>query len=475
MRSLGVRLALLYPAVSTGTLVCLFAAGFFLLQRHFIRGFDVINAAEFEQIKFRLGFGGQVLSPEHIEEHLSSMAELGAHVFYIEVRDPGGRVVFSSSNLDGRRLPEGGTGMAAFTATLPGAGELRINRFTIGTREVVVAAPMAMVGQILEGYAQVGLVLVCFILVMSLVTGLLLSQMALRPVRVIQETANRIRSDNLSERIPVPDVHDEIADLARLLNKMFDRLESSFNQVRRFSAEVSHELKTPLALVRLQTEKLLTTEPGLTAGQEEALLVQMEEINRLGQIIEDLLFLSRAEARAVAPAVQRENPREFLKAFAQDARVLAEHGGVRFELMIEGHGKVDFDRKLIRQVLLNLLTNALNVSPPRGLVTLESDFTLDSWRVALEDEGPGVPPEQRQRIFDRFVRLVPDNIGPAKGSGLGLTISRSIVQLHGDAIRAEAGARKAGLRIIFELPMARPKADAPSPSKTRTVAHSQMD
>ena len=146
-------------------------------------------------------------------------------------------------------------------------------------------------------------------------------------MRVIQETANRIRSDNLSERIPVPDVHDEISDLARLLNEMFDRLESSFNQVRRFSAEASHELKTPLSLVRLQAEKLLLDE-GLTSEQQESVQVQMDEITRLEQIIEDLLFLSRAEAHVVKLSIRPTDPAEFLKTFLPDARVLAEHRGV---------------------------------------------------------------------------------------------------------------------------------------------------
>jgi signal transduction histidine kinase len=310
------------------------------------------------------------------------------------------------------------------------------------------------------------------------VIGLVFSEIALRPVRIIQETANRIRSDNLSQRIPVSEVRDEISDLARLLNEMFDRLESSFNQIRRFSAEASHELKTPLSLLRLEAEKLLLNE-SLTPDQHEAVQVQMDEISRLEQIIEDLLFLSRAEAQAVTLAFRHCDSSEFLETFVPDARVLSEHRGVRFAARIERGEPADFDPKWIRQVLLNLLTNALNVSPRGSLVTLESEFTLDGWQVAIEDEGPGVPADQRERIFERFVRLPTAGAEVVEGSGLGLAIVRVILQLHRGTIRAEAGPRKGGLRVIFELPLARSKPVPTLPStraEPRSFAgHSSID
>jgi signal transduction histidine kinase len=242
-----------------------------------------------------------------------------------------------------------------------------------------------------------------------------------------------------------------MSGLARLLNEMFDRLESAFQQIRRFSAEASHELRTPLSLVRLQSEKLLT-DGGLTAEQEEAVQVQLEEISHLNQIIEELLFLSRAEAQAVGTNFRSEDPGAFLKAFAADARMLAEHAGVRFEETIIGSDEVRFDRKWMRQVLLNLVTNALNFSPPGSLLTLESDFTVDSWRLAVEDEGPGVAGEQQKRIFERFVRIDPESSGKS-GTGLGLAICRSIIELHHGVIYAETGKRRGGLRVVCEIPL----------------------
>ncbi len=445
------RLALWYAGVSTATMVCLFVAGYYLLNSHLVHGLDLLNAAEFAQIKSNLGPDFTALTPAMIEQRMRGTAEVASVFFYVEIHEKKKGVLFSSTNLAGHRLPDI-PGKHIFNATADGIGELRVGEFILGPMDVMIGTSYSQVGTVMEGYTETSLILVCLMLVVSVITGLVLSRAAMRPVRLIQETANHIRSDNLSERIPVADVQDEISNLARLLNEMFDRLELSFNQIRRFTAEASHELKTPLSLVRLHAEKLLV-EGGLAPAQEEAVQMQLEEIARLNKIIEELLFLSRAEAQAVRLDFRREDPRAFLHSFEQDARALAEHRGMVFSAAIEGGGTVDFDPKWLRQVLLNLLQNALNISPPGGRITLVSAFTVDAWRVSLEDQGPGVPPAQRERIFERFVRLEADGAHEVKGSGLGLAISRSIIGLHHGVIRAEPGAGGQGLRVSFELPI----------------------
>lgn len=451
MKSIGVRLALLYAGVSTATMVCLFVAGYYMLNGHLVHGLDLLNAAEFEQIKSSLGPDSARLTPAQIEQRMRGTAEVASVFFYVEIHDHTGNVPFASANLHGRRLPDV-PGKKIFNATASGVGELRVEEFVLGPLDVMIGNSLDVVDKVMEGYTETSLILVCLMLVVSVISGLVLSRAAMRPVRLIQETANHIRSDNLSERIPVADVQDEISNLARLLNEMFDRLELSFNQIRRFTAEASHELKTPLSLVRLQAENLLVN-GGLTPAQEEAVQSQLEEITRLNKIIEELLFLSRAEAQALRLDFRRENPRAFLHSFEQDARALAEHRGMVFTAVVDGDGLVDYDPKWLRQVLLNLLQNALNVSPPGGRVTLTASFAVDAWRVSLEDQGPGVPPAQRERIFERFVRLETSEVRETKGSGLGLTISRSIIGLHRGTIRAEAGTNGVGLRVTFELPI----------------------
>jgi signal transduction histidine kinase len=469
MKSIGARLALWYAGVSTVTLIFLCAGGYYLLNDQLIHGLDLLNATELEQIKSGLGPDSARLPPTQIEQRLRSLTAQAPVPFYIQLHGPDGSVLFSSANLGGRRLPDMDVpGYRSATVTLDGVGEIRLGEFSLPTLHVAIGSSLGQVRRVMEGYTETSLVLVCLMLVVSVIMGLALSRAAMRPVRLIQETANRIRSDNLSERIPVADVKDEISNLARLLNEMFDRLELSFNQVRRFTAEASHELKTPLSLVRLQAEKLLV-EGGLNPGQEEAVQMQLEEIARLNKIIEELLFLSRAEARAVRLDFHRDDPRAFLQSFAQDARALAEHRGMTCTATIEGHGLVDFDAKWLRQVLFNLVQNALNVSPPGGQIFLTSDFTVESWRVAVEDQGPGVPAAQRERIFERFVRLE-GGAGEGKGSGLGLTISKSIIGLHQGQIRAEATAKGTGLRLVFELPLAGMPATPPPASPAAAPA-----
>jgi two-component system heavy metal sensor histidine kinase CusS len=152
----------------------------------------------------------------------------------------------------------------------------------------------------------------------------------------------------------------------------------------------------------------------------------------------------------------------FFKGLAQDLRVLVEHRGVRFSEVLGGDQPVEFDAKRIRQVLYNLVSNALKVSSRGGLITLRSEIDRDVWRVSVEDEGPGVPAEQRERIFERFVRLESGGRQDDAGSGLGLAIARSIVGLHRGRIWAEEPVGGHGLRVVFEVPVQRPER-APNP------------
>jgi signal transduction histidine kinase len=309
-------------------------------------------------------------------------------------------------------------------------------------------------------------------LVVSAAIGFGLSRLALRPLRSIQSTANRIRSDNLTERIPVANVKDEISNLARLLNQMFDRLESAFNQIRRFSADASHELKTPLSLMRLHAEKMLM-EGGLSQSQQEAVAAQLEELDRLNEIVEDLLFLSRAEARAITLHPQLQAPTPFLLSFEQDARVLAEHEGVQCTLIHRGEGAVSFDPKWIRQVLLNLVKNSLNVSPSGSHISILSDLSEAGWTVSVEDQGPGVSPDQREHIFERFVRVGNSKHPDERGTGLGLAICRSIVDLHGGRIFASPASRSSGLCVTFVICADDRPLQAPAEAKPFTLPQLQ--
>ncbi len=475
MKSVGVRIAFWYALASLLTLGSFFRIGRHLVEQHIVRSLDTGIAAEFEQLKRRLGSSPGVITPEQLQNLLQPSASVR---FGIEILQPAGRAIYRSRNLservipdqpmegnwlsiwmqrlfryqDNETLPTDRTARRSYNALMGDLGEMRIGEFALDGYIVRIAVTKDQVRSLVTAYQETFYVLLALMVIVSSVIGYVLSNILLRPLRQIQLTAHHIRSDNLSERIPVAAVEDEISDLARLLNQMFDRLESSFNQVRRFTAEASHELKTPLSLMRLQSEKLLM-DGGLNPAQEESIHVVLEEINRLNTIIEELLFLSRAEADAISLDRRPQDPRAFMESFAQDARVLADSRGVRLADVHRGEGRVEFDARWLRQVLLNLLSNALSYTPAGKCVSITSQLGAGVWRVAVDDEGPGVPADQRERIFERFVRLT--HAGQHdKGSGLGLAICRSIITLHQGRIWAETPASGRGLRMIFELPLA---------------------
>lgn len=449
MKSIGTRITLWYAVTLTVTMACLFVAGHYLLEGYLIRQLDNLNETQFKQLRATLGKDYATLTPAVIDERIREATESASSLFYVDMHGPMTNRFFRSRNLHGQSVPDI-AGESAYSVTVDGIGEIRVSEYQLAPFDVIVATPLAPVRDLMSGYRRVFFGLLVTTLVLSILIGFILSELILRPVRVIQSTANRIRSDNLNQRIPVADVKDEISQLANFLNQMFDRLETSFSEIRRFAAEASHELKTPLSLVRLHSERLLVDD-SLAPNQRESVLVQLEEIGRVNQIIDELLFLSRADAGAVLVELQSRLPQAFLSGFAQDAVALAEHGEKHFIWSHHGEGSVSIDDKRIRQVLLNVLSNALSVSPSGGVVSLDSTLVGGLWRLSMVDEGPGLNPEQCERIFERFVRV---DTGPSdqRGSGLGLPISRRIVTMHKGKIWATSRDVGRGLRVVIEIP-----------------------
>ena len=450
MQSIGARLALWYAAAATATLAILFVAGYYLLESYLIHGLDLLNQAEFNEIKAHLGPDYRVLSPAVIDRRIRDTTEYASVLFYIDIHGRDTGTIFFSTNLQGKSIPDI-KGKRKYDIKWEDFGLLRVGEFILPPYDVIIATPATQVDGVMEGYAAVCAGLLAGMLGISVVIGFGLSRLALRPVRLIRETASRIGSDNLNERIPVSQVRDEISELALLLNAMFDRLEASFKHVRRFAADASHELKTPLSLVRLHAEKLLAS-GALPSDSEEAILTVLEEVTRLSATIDELLFLSRAEARSITLELAPHDPAALLTNFSVDAQVLAEHRGLAFSCRHEGSGEAVYEPRWLRRVLLNLLSNAVNASPPGGHIRLQSQLTDEVWRVCLEDEGTGVPASEREHIFERFVRLRSQANSDHEGSGLGLAICRGIIELHHGRIYAEAGICGRGLRVIFEIP-----------------------
>jgi signal transduction histidine kinase len=444
-----------FAVLVTLTVCVVLAAGRWFLSREAINGLDLLNQAEFTEIHDRLGSFQSAPNPTEVDRRIRAHTEVDSALYYFQVRDSTGAVIFRSTNLGASELPSLPNGVSRWTGQLQGVGAVRICDFRDGMLSVQVASPLKPVQWLLKDYERVSLYLLLGVALASVGQGWAFARLTLQPVRAIHATASRIRADNLGERIPMPEGRDELAALVHLLNRMFDRLESSFAQVQRFTADASHELKTPLTFVRLNAEKLRAK----YSNDLEATAVIgdiLEELDHLGQIIESLLFLAKAESGALVLTKTEAQAETFVRDFVEDAVALAEDRGAKFALVRADTGRIRCEQTLVRQLLTNLATNAIRVSPPGGTVTLESCISEGRWRLVVSDQGPGLPLDQLEPVFERFQRYGPTSgkAGNEAGAGLGLAICRSIAALHGGTIHAENRAEAAGFSVIVNLPAA---------------------
>lgn len=452
MKSFTARITLQFAVLVTATTALVLLAGGWLQSREAVKGLDFLNAAEFEEVSQRLGPHPRGLSAGQVRELLINHAEIDAAQYWFQVRNAAGELLFRSRNLGSATLPESGE-VTRRSLDVPGLGRVRATEFATGDLRVQIASPLDPAERLLHDYARTSLLLLAVVALASVGLGWYFARLTLRPVRAIRETASRIGPETLGERIPLPEGRDELTALAGLLNRMFDRLEASFAQVQRFTADASHELKTPLALLRLNAEKLRERVGG-DAEAAERVDEMLEDLDAVRRMIDSLLFLAKAESGSFAPTRAEVAADEFVRSFAEDALAMAEDRGAVFVVERSDAGAVRCEPTLVRQVLLNLVGNALRVTPPGGRIVLRSIVSTDAWSLSVLDEGPGVPEAQLERIFERFVRFDQgdDAAGRPRGHGLGLAVCRSIASLHGGRIFARNRIDRGGLEVTVELP-----------------------
>lgn len=451
MKSMTARLTAGYALAVTGAVVVALITGRWLLEREMIGGLSMLHEAEHREVVQQLDGEPATMPEAELVRRMHEHAVADEHLFFFQVHDATGRILFRSASLGETVLPDLSNTNQHWTMSLPPHGRVHTSEFTEGARHFQIGTRLAPTDILLAEYTRISLGLTGFVAVASLGLGYGISRLALGPIRDIERTARRIGADNLSERIPVAPGRDEIAQLARLLNAMFDRLEASFRQVAQFSADASHELKTPLTLIRLNAERLrtrLAENPAAVSAVEDLL----EEIAQMNRMIESLLFLAKAESGALTLMREPHATDTFLASVAEDAAVLAEDRGGRLEVERSEPGTVRFDQGLMRQVLLNLVSNAVAVMPGGGAVAVRSYFDAGRWRIEVRDEGPGLPSDQLERMFERFVQLPRPAGSPAGGSGLGLAICRGIARRHGGEVTAVNRPDRKGLCVTVELP-----------------------
>jgi signal transduction histidine kinase len=485
MKSLGSRLTYYYALVVMCTVISTMIIGYWLLRDELIHGIDLLNNAEFREIRDRVEAQHAPIVEGDFLRQVAEHAEIDAQLYFFQVRR-NGKVLFRSPNMRTVVLEPNPRGETNWTTATSRLGAVRVGQFPEGEFNVQIATSLRSIEHFSSYYLKAGLLVSGVAAALSIFFGHRLSRLALDPIQRIQRTAEGINADNLSARIPTDSANDEITALARLLNRMFDRLEVSFNRLWRFAGDASHELKTPLSVMRLQSEKLLL-QGNLPPSQQEIIQQQLESINRLSSVIEKLLFLAKSEVRGIRPNLKSQNTADFIQHFCEDAQILCEDQSISLEVTRNESLLGIFDATLLRQVLSNLLSNALRVTPTGGSITIASWRDDGCWKVKMEDTGPGLPAPDLQRIFEPFIRVrqTGDHVSHDDvGTGLGLAICRSVIEIHEGSIRAENRQPGPGLRVSFELPVvAKQKHDTdelvPTPSlrweKAESSTHGESE
>jgi heavy metal sensor kinase len=346
-------------------------------------------------------------------------------------------------------------------ATLRGwDGGIRAVAVTARGREqiytVVIARSLRDQEEELEQARRAFYVAVPLALLVAGAGGYLLARKSLAPVIEMGDRAARIGASNLNERLPVPDARSEMGRLARIFNDLLARLDLSFEQQRRFMADASHELRTPVAIVCGESEVALSQTVRSEEEYRESLSILHDEGRRLTRIVEDLFTLARADAGqyrfAPVSFYMDETVGECVRAvrsLAAQHRLELEYRNAADEMLFRG------DEELIRRMILNLLDNAIKYTPPGGRVLVELASKVSDYAIKISDTGTGIPTEAQPHIFERFYRADKarsrgDETGGG-GAGLGLSIASWVAEMHGGRIALERS-DKSGTIFVVSLP-----------------------
>ncbi len=349
-------------------------------------------------------------------------------------------------------LPTNGLTQTAATQflTLPharGAGDdgLRVVMLRLylpqdnSTFLIVVGQPLADLAEELELLRKIFYAAIPAALALAGLGGWFLAHKSLQPVATMADAARRISAEKLAERLPVANKRDELGQLATTFNDLLGRLDAAFIQQREFMADASHELRTPLCVARTTGEVTLDRAHRDEAEYREAVALMVEQMRRLSHIVEDMFTLARADAGHGKLQPTDFYLDELLAETARAAQVIAGRKGVRVACLPAPETAFSGDEDLLRQMLLNLLDNAIRHTSEGGEITLQLKPEADRLCVTITDTGTGIPVAAQPHVFERFYRADkarsrPDN-SSGSGAGLGLPIARRVAEAHGGTLR----------------------------------------
>lgn len=319
---------------------------------------------------------------------------------------------------------------------------------------LAVAASMADEQALLAALRRAMLLSIPLALIVAALGGYVLARKSLAPVTQMSAKAREIGAANLGERVAVGNPGDELGELAQTFNGLLERLEESFASQRRFMADASHELRTPVAILQGELDVALSRDDRDARDYRDSLAVMRKTISRLTRIIRDVFLLARSDTGQYPVRRERFYVEEVVAGTAQEFRTLAAENRVTFR---EEHGSdiaIVGDEDLIHRLLGNLIDNAIRHTPPDGSVTVRC-FANAPWaRIEVTDTGNGMPAQVRERVFDRFFRgETSERSGGRSGAGLGLPIARWIAETHGGRLDVERS-DATGTTFVALLPLA---------------------
>lgn len=385
----------------------------------------------------------------------------------VVVQTSAGDVVTSDPEVLARERDSGERGLVGSapgfrTASVPEAGEMRILTLPViaGGRRLGtfrVAVPLSPVAQAQSSLVQTFAIVGTAALLLAITAGVVVAGVLVAPLRRMAKVARTVDEGDLSVRVGRLPGRTETSALGEAFDRMLERIEQTFQRQRDFVSDASHELRTPLAVLRAQVEVLDRASD--EQDRHQATAVMLSRVDELDRLVGDLLTLASAEGgRLVEP-----EPIELSGFFEDLRRDLPLFGHRRFRVEPVG-GTLEADPERLTQMLRNLVRNAVNHTAPGGRVEVRARRRGDRLEIAVSDDGPGIPPDELERVFERFRRLSGGRTRDKAGSGLGLAIVRALAEAHGGTVTAESKPPGgATLRIVLPgyTPASCPRAAAP--------------